>query len=247
MSKRKNKKTSKSGKNRTLISGHTRQGQQLLPPFLAKMGGMSHSSWMNDRLPEMIWAALIRVALGQDHALGLFRRILNFIGKHEKSAEFYDLTLTGISKLAPNLREELIAFIVEPPQAEKALQSLRLFKALPAREVWDQALPQSEPDVALLMDAVGATLWHQSQEATDCRWLRLMAQVMSGRFHIPQETAKEWFGYPNEGDQREVRPSIRAAEIAPVSLESPDLTWPTAFWDEAWLHTPCLELRKSKV
>jgi hypothetical protein len=121
---------------------------------------------------------------------------------------------------------------------------LLLFDALPARESWKTALSESEPDVESLMAAVGATLWHQSQEATDCRWLRVMAQVISGRFHIPADLAKEWFGYPNEGDQRSVRPSIRAAEIAPTSVEQPDLTWPHAFWDEAWKHTPCLALRK---
>jgi hypothetical protein len=202
---------------------------------------------MNDRLPEMIWAALIRVALGQEHALGLFRRILNFIGKHPSKADLHDLTLTGISKLPPTLRDELIAFIAEPPQARRALGSLLLFEALPAHDSWKAALSGSEPDVELLMAAVGATLWHQSQEATDCRWLRVMAEVIAGRFHIPAEIAKEWFGYPNEGDQRRVRPSIRSAEITPTQFESPDLTWPHAFWDEAWKRTPCLALRKPKT
>ncbi|MDD5198392.1 MAG: DUF5677 domain-containing protein [Terrimicrobiaceae bacterium] len=194
----------------------------------------------------MIWAALIRVALGQDHALGLFRRILNFIGKHDRKDDMHDLMLTGISKLPADLRDELIRFIAEPPEVRRALGSLLLFEALPARDSWTAALSDSQPDVELLMAAVGATLWHQSQEATDCRWLRVMGQVVAGRFHIPSDMLKQWCGYPNEGDQREVRPSIRSSEIAPSSFETPDLTWPHAFWDEAWRRTPCLQLRKPK-
>lgn len=245
MSKRK-KKHQKGARNRTPLHGHTQQGKTLLPPFLAKMPGMSPSSWMNDRLPEMIWAALLRVALAQEHALGLFRRILNFIGKHSSKADLHDLTLTGISKLPSTLRDELIALIVEPPEARRALGSLLLFEALPAHDSWKAALSGSEPDVDLLMAAVGATLWHQSQEATDCRWLRLMAKVIAGIFHVPFEMAKPWLNYPNEGDQRDVRPSIRAAEMAQNPFEAPDVTWPHAFWDEAWKRTPCLALRTPK-
>jgi hypothetical protein len=208
---------------------------------------MAFSSWMNERLPEMIWAALIREALGQDHALGLFRRFLNFIAEHKNKELLSDITLTSISKIDTPLREEIIAFIVEPPEAARPLATLRLFKSLPARPSWDKLLPKIDPNLELLMSTVGSNLWHQSQEATDCRWLRVMAQVMAGKFHIPKETAEKWFGYPNEGDQRSVRPSIRAAEIAPSSMDPPDLTWPNAFWDEAWQNTPCLELVKNEV
>jgi hypothetical protein len=246
MSRGKKTKRSKSGKNRTPISGHTRHGKELLPPFakIAGTGKMAFSSWMNERLPEMIWAALIREALGQEYALGLFRRFLNFIGKHEKKALLSDVTITSLSKLDVPLREEIIAFIVEPPDAARSLATLRLFKSLPARQSWDKLLPEIEPNIELLMSTVGSNLWHQSQEATDCRWLRVMAQVVTGNLHIPEETAKNWFGYPNKGEQRSVRPSIRAAEIAPRSMEPPDLTWPNAFWEEAWHNTPCLALVK---
>ncbi len=199
---------------------------------------------MNDRLPEMLWAILIRQGFGQEKALGQFRRVLNFIGNHPKKSELHDLTLTGISKLDHALRSELVAFIAEPPPTNAVLQTLLLFENLPAREVWAEALQAPNPDLGLLMSAVGSTLWHQSQEATDCRWLRATAQIIAGRLHIPQEMVKEWLGYPNEGDQQSVRPSIRATEMAQNPLDPPDLTWPKAFWKEAWEHTPCIQLRE---
>ncbi len=246
--KRKQKKKKlKSGKNRTPISGHQLVRGKLLPPFakLEQTGRIQLSSWINERLPEMLWAALIIAYFDRDDALGLFRRILNFIGRHEQRDKLYDLTLSGIAKLDIALRTELIRFITEPPETKVALSPLQLFDALPGRDDWLREISGIELDVGLLMAAVGKTLWHQSQEATDCRWLRVMAQVVSGKFHIPKEMADNWFKYPNEGDQRFVRPSIRAAEIAHNPLESPDLTWPNAFWKEAWLNTPCFELTQS--
>ena len=254
MAKRKKRsskqKTSKSGKNRTPISGHKQIGGQLLPPFAEVMmnekmsGKFQPSSWMDDRLPEMLWAELIIVSVDRDYALEQFRRILNFIGKHEQRDQFHDLTHTGIANLEEKLRTELIRFIIEPPETSRALCALRLFDALPRREDWHQELPSFEPSVDLLMDAVGSTLWHQSQEATDCRWLRLMVNIISRECNIPNETAKELFLYPNEGDQRSVRPTIRSSEIALNLIDPPDLTWPKAFWEEAWANTPCIVLEQ---
>ncbi len=252
MAKRKKKnrkrKTSKSGKNRTPISGHKHIDGQLLPPFATAMAGkMEFSSWMNDRLPEMLWAALIIASVDREYALGQFRRILNFTGEHEQKEQFHDLTLTGISKLDKTLRTELIRFIVEPHEASLALCTLRLFDDLPGKEEWDQALRLIEPDIDLLMDAVGNTLWHQTQEATDCRWVRLMAKVISGKMHFPKEMKEmvnECFKYPNEGDQNSVQPIIRAAEMAFDASKPPDLTWPKAFWEAAWANTPCIVLQQ---
>lgn len=254
MAKRKKKPgqgtPSRSGKNRTPISGHKNLGGKLHPPFVTAMGGkMGLCSWMNDRLPEMLWSTLIIAACDRDHALSLFRRIINFIGKHERREDLFDLTHSGIAKLEPGLRKELIQFIVAPPEASLALAPLRLFGDLPAQEDWNGLLPSIEPDVELLMVAVGNTLWHQSQEATDCRWVRLMGQIAGGRIRFPSDyPLEELLRYPNEGDQRSVRPSIRSLEMMQNPLDPPDLTWAHAFWKTAWENTPCLALpdRKSE-
>jgi len=240
---KKNRQVSRSGKNRTPIAKHTRRGKELLPPFAASMGDkMSFTSWMDNRLPEMLWAVLIVASVDRDSALDQFRRLLGFIGEHEQRARFSDITMSGIARLDPVLRKEFIAFMIESSVAAQALVTLRLFESLPAKDSWEELLPTGDPDVRLLMNAVGTTLWHQSQKATDCRWVRLMAWVMSGKFKIPAEMAEQWFKYPNEGDQRAVRPSIRAAEGGLEALERPDLTWPNGFWKEAWQHTRCLAL-----
>jgi len=245
MSNNRNKKTkrqSKSGKSRTPLGGHILEGKNLKPPFAVMEGKVTLTSWANERLPEMIWAALVRVSVEQKYALAEFRRILAFIGNHPQKELIHDLTLTGISKLDQPLREELIAFIINSPIASHALPVLRLFDALPAKESWNKYLPNDPIKIELLMDAVGATLWHQSQEATDCRWVRVVAQVITGKFHIPRDMAEQWLGYPNIGDQSSVRPSIRASEMQSNPLEPPDMTWPNNFWDEAWKITPCFIL-----
>ena len=234
----------KSGKNRSSISSHKQVGSELLPPFVA-MGDQSntvHSSWMDDRLPEMLWAALIAFSAERALALGLFRRILDFVAEHGQKQDLHDLTLTGIANLDDALRSELIRFIAKPPQVSQALSSLLLFDSLPGKKEWQEHLPEPKSSTETLMGSVGATLWHQSQMATDCRWVRLMAMILAGKVHPLPESADELFKYPNEYDQRKVRPSVRAMEIACSPPEEQDLTWPQAFWHETWIKTPCFQV-----
>lgn len=203
------------------------------------------SSWMNDRMPDMLWAVIIRGIGDQDSAITEFRRILTFVGEHENKESFYDLSLTGIAELPDGLRRAFIGHILSNPTTAHALATLRLFESLPTRKDWVDCLPDSSPDVDLLLTSVGLVLPHQSQEATDCRWVRLMGHVLSGKFHIPRDMAEELLNYPYVGDQRKVRPTIRASEMAEDPTKQKDDTWPRAFWDEAWHATPCLSLQRN--
>ena len=243
------RKAAKAKSTRTPISGHRRVGQKLVTPFnSSKAAEISvSSSWIHERLPEMLWAALVIEAAGRDDALNHFREIITFIFEHGEKEQLVDLTLTGISKLDSGFRDELISAIAARLEARKGLACLLFFEELPAREDWQRHLTSYDPDIDILMAAVGSTIWHQSQASTDCRWVRLMAMISAGKlFFDPelQDRLKELIHYPGRYDQRGVRPSIRAIEITLDGLAQMDKTWAKAFWREAWESTPCLEIVK---
>ncbi|MCV9878272.1 DUF5677 domain-containing protein [Brenneria izbisi] len=243
--KRKNK-SSKSGKNRTPLLDHKKIGSELHPAFSqlkTSLGEkMIFSSWSNERLPEMLWAAIIRVINEQDYAISEFRRVISFVSKHPDKEKMSDLSLTGISKLDDSLRDEFLCYLLSKPITASALTVLLIFKGLPARESWLKFLPDEEPNLDLLMVAVGMCFPHQSQEATDCRWLKVMLQIVSGKLHVPKEMIESWITYPYEGDLRIIRPSIRSCEMTCNPMMGQDLAWAKEFWDSAWRNTPCLDL-----
>lgn len=144
MSKRKtNRKKSRSGKNRSPLTAHSRSGKQLHPPFAQLGDKIVFSSWANDRMPDMLWAVIIRGILDQEFAISQFRRILKFVGNHKKRESLFDLTHTGIAQYEPELRREFISHILADPTTARALTILKLFEALPAREDWLAQLPQT--------------------------------------------------------------------------------------------------------
>lgn len=246
-SKNKRKKNkSKSGKNRTPLLSHKRVGKELQSGFAQISDKMTFSSWSNERLPEMLWAAIIRVIDDQDFAISEFRRVISFVAEHELKEQLSELTITAISNLDEPLREEFIQYLLSNPVTASALSVLKLFEQLPAKESWLRYLPDIEPDVDILMIAIGMCLPHQSQEATDCRWLKVMLQVVSGKFHAPREMVEQWINYPYEGDMKSIRPSIRASEMFQNPFIEQDLTWSNNFWDSAWRNTSCLELPLAK-
>jgi len=121
MPKSRNRKKSRSGKNRTSLQNHKKVGKQLQSGFAVVADKVTFSSWSNERLPEMIWAAIIRVIDDQDYAIAEFRRILSFIGEHGEKDRFSDISLTGISKLPEGLKEQFIGFILENKTTASAL------------------------------------------------------------------------------------------------------------------------------
>lgn len=94
-------------------------------------------------------------------------------------------------------------------------------------------------DWQTLGDAVLAVLDHQSQEATDVRWLSLLFKIALGTMHLPKEILEEFIEYPNKGDMRHVRPTIRATEMSFAMSTAPD-PWCESFWKK------CLEKAQCK-
>lgn len=58
MAKGKGKRPKHTSTGRTTIAGHLHQGTKLTPP-MAAVPNLKLQSWRNDRLPEMLWAALM--------------------------------------------------------------------------------------------------------------------------------------------------------------------------------------------
>lgn len=232
----------------TDLSKHKRDGSVLKPPF-RQLTGMTPSSWKDERLPEMLWAVVLIGNLKREDALDVFRRVAAFV---EKNPELCDVTQSGIAEWPKERRLELVTLLKNShPQAQNVLQSLVIFPALPGLAEWVEALgnPSDEGQVAdYLANGVRATLWHQSQEATDCRWIKFLCEIHGGKLKFSSqiggidETLRGVFEYPNYGDLRHVRPFIRASEIGMNMRGGKMSEWPAKFWRACLQSTMCSPL-----
>ncbi len=225
----------------TKLSGHKRIKKELKPPF-SLVGSLMPCSWVDDRMPEMLWAVLVIGNVERTKALDFFRYVADHVHKNQ---DCYDVTLTGISKFPPNGQREFIKILLSySDEIKMALRPLVLFPSLPAIEVWKSILGQleSKEDWQKLAAGVSKTLWHQSEEATDCRWIKLLCLIVGGKMHFNssiegiEDTLQGILGYPNYGDLRRIRPSIRAAEISFAVVSD----WAKSFWQYCFEKTACI-------
>ena len=261
--RRKNPRTESAKLNMSSLDQHHRQRNLLIPP-LRRLSQMHFTSWRDSGINEVLSAILIRGNLDQAPSLTIFRDLISN-ARHRLSApnDTY-LTHSVLSVLGEDVFDVWAAPLLNNTVARELLRPLLFFDCLPDRSHWQRHLDPPDPAIhgRLLMKGVASCLDHQSQEATDIRWLKIcyFAIVCDRvRIGLNEEQAREWIEelrlYPDYGDQRKVRPSIRAFEIGlrgfgerqrvpnevpPALCDRVPDPWHEAFWSEAFLRTPCL-------
>lgn len=242
-------KKKKKGKtqNHTTINQHHRHGTILTPP-LGSLPQLKMASWRDDRLPEMLWAVLIVGQLPQPEALAIFRPVAKFFHQFRGEKDVpCDVRHSGLAQMQPEILEKFLANLMETEECKELLRPLLLFKDLPARDPWEKAinLQPLEDDWNTLRRAVAVTLFHQSQEATDCRWVRLMCVLCAGKLILQsREQVEELINYPNV-EMQKVRPTIRAMEGSLdvlVQTNQSKEDWANKFWVQCFEDTTCFPL-----
>ena len=245
-------KRNRRGKRQTTnskIKSHKRDGNRLIPP-MAQIS-WSYNSWIDQRLPEMLWACLLVTHLPREYVLDIFRQVAKYIEGLPEEDKFHEVTHTGLSKLPSEHQNAVLSILVAQPEQQEVLVPLLLLDELPGREIWARALgiDSVEEDWELLMDAVSHTLWHQTQKSTDCRWLKVLCFLVAGKLKIGLETpekseqsVKEILYYPYHGDPSKVQASIRAKEISLIPPNQEPTEWADKFWNECLNKTPCYPL-----
>lgn len=222
-----------------------RTGKLLQGPI--KKATLQLSSWVEEALPEVLWAILIVDHLPREQALDCFRRVLNKVGEHK---DVLASRLLEHSRLVEFDQPTFDLFFAEEcalPEVAEALRPLLVLEGLPDRALWKSHLVDAEADGwSKLAGAVANAFDHQSQAATDVRWFKIMTALALGKINLPStmnERLNEYIDYPNRGDMRSVRPSIRALEMVlrpGAGLKQDRTDWMNALWDECWRRTECI-------
>ena len=254
MAKQKRKKKSR-GQVHSPLGHHKVIGKRLVPPLNA-MPLTSHTSWRDDHAPEMLWAFLLAAVLPREAYLGCFRSVLNWAHanlKKESPASSVpppntstlgmacELDITALSALPDEQFTGLFEILVRHPLSYGALRPLLLIESLPGRDRWRHlvGVDATEHDWNTLARAVAHSLDHQSEVSTDIRWLKVMTAMALDRLRMPREMVLNLIGFPNVGDLRAVRPSIRSLEI--TMRRQPIPAWIERYWSELLNKTRCID------
>ena len=248
----KKKRNKRKSKRYTSIAAHKRIKKELHPP-MATLPRMNEMSWLNDGIPEMLWAILVVSCLDESDFITIFRNVAT-CGERFRDQEDIKVSIThsGLSLIDKVCFFDIVNCIVSHPSGRATLRPLLLLDQLPGYERWRDILDEDprDEDWNVLGEAVGKVLFHQTEEATHCRWAKLVFRMASGGVFFHQdmeETAKEIAQYPDYGDLRKVRPSIRAMELMFRTEEDTSLEWCDEFWKACLQNTLCFVAEDSST
>lgn len=247
------KKPRHNQRNTSPLTDHKKVGKALIPPFM-QVPGLSFTSWATDRLPEMLWACLVITVVPRQEAIEVFRAIAAIGLRYRENEDMPSAKAKGWtlshSDLPNQPRNILLAVVARVLGCRSGLQALRpllLLKNLPSLAWWKAAIGVEpiEDDWQTLGKAVLKTFDHQSQEATDVRWLCVLFKLGLGELYVSgqmKDRLQEIIQYPNLGDMRSVRPVIRTMEVAVNTLPSREHinAWPESFWAFGLENTDCV-------
>ena len=219
---------------------------------------ISWKSWKDAELPTVLWLCLLTTLDSRDQYLQLFRETSLAAYKAFGSNREGSLHHSFLATLSDAQFATLTAPLRRSKEAARVLSCLSVLDCLPDGMHWRKYFPinDSQDEETLwdtLVDAVGRNLFHQSEAAADVRWCKAFHVLISGRMHFsPHLSDRERCirEYPNRGDMKSVRPSIRAMEMS-FREESlfemyPDRSVPRfpveTFWQEVFDRTVCVPL-----
>jgi len=238
-------------KNVSGISDHKKRKGALVTPFNAAFGDtLKLSPWAKERMPEYLWLGLILLHYGRTTGIERAGNILSEISK-----KFDSLSQPRMSKILnlTNDEQELLYEIICKHVEKEVLAPLTVLYPNRLYPIFNKYffIPHLlvEERINTISEAVKLFSPHQSDEATDLRFLALSLMIFSGKLHVMpgMELAISALNeYPYTDHENEImrmyRPTIRSMEGG-MTFDENNIDFSSKFWRDFGMMTPCNPIR----
>jgi hypothetical protein len=201
-------------------------------------------SWTYGRMPEYIWIGLILNYYGRMEGL---KKVYHIIIKiHELVPNLQTIRLSEILKLESNIQKQIFDYI-NTIGAKEALTPLTIFLVTSKYPVFAESFCTDRLSIEQrkerLIDVMRNIMNHQSDEATDIRFVTLYYHQLLGRFCLSNEQIELLKVYPdvNHTDEimKKIRPLVRSLEMIILTFVKPNTEYLDYFWRSVSSLTEC--------
>ena len=192
-------------------------------------------SWTYGRMPEYIWIGLILKYFGREEGLKKSYYIISKI--HNVAPDLYTVRLSQILKLDTNIQEEIYEYIISLG-VKDAISPLTIFltgSQAPVFAKYFYSYKQGiENRCKAIVETMSEIMDHQSNEATDIRFVAVYFNILSGKMHLLKEQVNLLISYPASKHIDEImrmaRPIVRSLEMMILTFENTDSEYLKGFW-----------------
>lgn len=202
-------------------------------PLMAEL--VDEKSWSYGRMPEYLWIGLILKKYGRSVGLNSLYKIITEL--HKLAPQLSVPRLSDILSLDFKTQERFFEYISTTISKEALAPLTLVFTASksPVFSSWFFC-----PNLTInerqntLIEAMKGFMNHQSNESTDIRFVVLYFKLLSGTLTLPGETLDRILRYPSfqhsDKIMCSIRPSIRAAEMLTLEMETIASGFLANFW-----------------
>jgi hypothetical protein len=157
------------------LDSHHREGKVLTPPLLRVPAPLRLHSWVDQRLPECMWAVLLTGGLTREEYLPILCAVAKAAMRFREAPKVY-IDHSALAEVSLGEFNSLFEAVLKDERSRAALAPLLLLENLPDRVHWAAHLHTPEPEAGwrAMADAVVDSMDLQSRNAIDIRWLRVM-------------------------------------------------------------------------
>lgn len=192
-------------------------------------------SWTYGRMPEYLWIGLILKYYGREDGLRKSYGIISTL--HELAPDLYTARLSQILKLDTDIQKQFYDYIV-CMGAKEALAPLTIYLTASRAPVFAECFYCPEQNIDDRCKAIVQTMRdimdHQSNEATDIRFVALYFNLLSGKVHLLKEQVDLLLAYPESKHTDEImrmaRPTVRSLEMMILTFDNADSEYLKGFW-----------------
>lgn len=220
------------------LSDHTfKKGKFITPinslPMMQEFE--DEKSWTYGRMPEYLWIGLLLKYYGREEGLRKSYGIISAL--HKLAPDLYTARLSQIIKLDTDIQKRFYDYIV-CMGAKEALAPLTIYLTASRAPVFAECFYCSEQSIDDRCKAIVQTMRdimdHQSNEATDIRFVALYFNQLSGKVHLLKEQVDLLVAYPASKHSDEImrmaRPTVRSLEMMILTFSNTDSEYLKGFW-----------------
>ncbi|TGL35933.1 hypothetical protein EHQ52_03975 [Leptospira koniambonensis] len=225
---------------------HKKQGV-IKTPFNDSLGNtITLTSWTDNRLPEYLWLGIILIHFDREIGLNKLLKIVSEIAKATKQ-----LQLPKLSEILslPTEEQKEIYKIIRLHVGPELLAPLTILLSREDYPIFNEYFYVTELTyehrLQVILHAIEEFSPHQSNEATDLRFLTIMFLVSQNKINISYDSeilTKAILEYPllshEEEIMRSYRPAIRSLE-GTTSMMASNNIFSEKFWRKIGMITRC--------
>lgn len=201
-----------------------------------------NKSWTYGRLPEYIWIALIFHKYGRREG---FRRLSPILHTIRDKTSLTHIRMSDFL-LASEKEKECIYSVLLDNLGVDCLAPLTVVVSGEIDSMFALKFSNEmliEDRVKIIQDSMKKVMEHQSNEATDIRYIPLVYSMMCGKLHMMKEQCDLLFRYQliehSSEEMRMIRPLVRSSEMMLLTMEEANDDYINVFWNAISELTEC--------